>query len=249
MHGVRGALGGVPAREPGFFPDLCPHARPSPPVFTPRKHSSDARDGADPGRLRGAGERHSTRRVDDAPVPGPGAGGPGTLPMIGQVLGLRRAAPAAAAGPGVGAFEVARGPGGAFVVEALPCLADNYQYLVHHGPSRSACFVDAVDAPALLARARELDVGMDRLSVLSTHHRADHTGGPSAHPAAAAAAGPPAAPRRAGPPARWPRRRSPRPRAASMLLRCGRCGGNPGPGLPGSRPGRCSGDLGGQGRG
>ena len=97
--------------------------------------------------------------------------------MIRQVLGLRRAAPAAAAGPGVGAFEVARGPGGAFVVEALPCLADNYQYLVHHGPSRSACFVDAVDAPALLARARELDVELDRLSVLSTHHQADHTGG------------------------------------------------------------------------
>ena len=98
--------------------------------------------------------------------------------MIGQVLGLRRApaaAPAAAAGPGVEAFEVARGPG--YVVEALPVLADNYQYLVHHGQSRSACFVDAVDAPALLARARQLDVELDRLSVASTHHHADHAGG------------------------------------------------------------------------
>ena len=34
MHGVRGASGGVPARGPGVSPDLCPRARPSPPVFT-----------------------------------------------------------------------------------------------------------------------------------------------------------------------------------------------------------------------
>ena len=40
MHGVRGDSGGLPARGPGFPPDLCPRARPSPRVFTLRKHST-----------------------------------------------------------------------------------------------------------------------------------------------------------------------------------------------------------------
>ena len=40
-HGVRGASGGVPARGPGLSPNLCLRARPSPPVFTLRKHSSE----------------------------------------------------------------------------------------------------------------------------------------------------------------------------------------------------------------
>ena len=40
IHGVRGALGGVLARGPGLSPDICPRARPSPPVFTLRKHST-----------------------------------------------------------------------------------------------------------------------------------------------------------------------------------------------------------------
>ena len=39
MHGVRGVSGDFPARGPGVFPDLCPRARPSPPVFTLRKYS------------------------------------------------------------------------------------------------------------------------------------------------------------------------------------------------------------------
>ena len=40
IHGIRGDSGGVPARGPGFSSDLCPRARPSPPVFTLRKHST-----------------------------------------------------------------------------------------------------------------------------------------------------------------------------------------------------------------
>ena len=40
IHGIRGSSGGIPARGPGFSPDLCPRARPSPPVFTLRKHST-----------------------------------------------------------------------------------------------------------------------------------------------------------------------------------------------------------------
>ena len=42
IHGVRGDSGGVSAREPGISPDFCPCARPSPPVFTVRKHSVSA---------------------------------------------------------------------------------------------------------------------------------------------------------------------------------------------------------------
>ena len=56
MHGVRGASGGVPARGPGFSPDICPPARPSPPVFTLRKHSTDRlQAGVWPGTLVWAG--------------------------------------------------------------------------------------------------------------------------------------------------------------------------------------------------
>ena len=40
IHGVRGASGGVPARGPGFSLIYGPPARPSPPVFTLRKHST-----------------------------------------------------------------------------------------------------------------------------------------------------------------------------------------------------------------
>ena len=40
MHGVRGASGGVPARGPGFSPDLFPHARPSAHSSRPLTHLS-----------------------------------------------------------------------------------------------------------------------------------------------------------------------------------------------------------------
>ena len=59
-YGVRDASGGVPVRGPGISPDLCPRARPSPPVFTLRKHSSQSRptSRAPPGRMgAGAGGR------------------------------------------------------------------------------------------------------------------------------------------------------------------------------------------------
>ena len=39
IHGVRGDSGGVSARRPGFSQISAPRARPSPPVFTLRKHS------------------------------------------------------------------------------------------------------------------------------------------------------------------------------------------------------------------
>ena len=42
IHGVRGSSGSVPAWGPGFSPDICPRARPSPPVFTLRNPHSDA---------------------------------------------------------------------------------------------------------------------------------------------------------------------------------------------------------------
>ena len=52
-HGVRGSSGGVPARGPGVSPDLCPRARPSPPVFHPPEtlqSSSVSASGAPPQR-------------------------------------------------------------------------------------------------------------------------------------------------------------------------------------------------------
>ena len=63
----------------------------------------------------------------------------------------------------------------ALVVTVVPCLADNYAYLVRRPGERAAAVVDPGDAGAVLRAARAQDV--DLVAVLSTHHHTDHVGG------------------------------------------------------------------------
>ncbi len=63
----------------------------------------------------------------------------------------------------------------ALAVTVVPCLADNYAYLVRRAGERAAAVVDPGDAGAVLRAAQEQDV--DLVAVLSTHHHADHVGG------------------------------------------------------------------------
>ena len=71
MHGVRGASGGVPARGPGFSPDLCPPRAPrplfSPPGNTPRRREVRTRRRSSTGSC---GSSRSARRPGGAARPG-----------------------------------------------------------------------------------------------------------------------------------------------------------------------------------
>ncbi|MBL9028035.1 MAG: hydroxyacylglutathione hydrolase [Myxococcales bacterium] len=60
-------------------------------------------------------------------------------------------------------------------VVPVPCLRDNYAYLVHAPGSREALVVDPSEAePVLAALARE---SLTLSAVLCTHHHHDHVGG------------------------------------------------------------------------
>lgn len=60
-------------------------------------------------------------------------------------------------------------------VEMVPCLSDNYAYLLVDERAKQVCVVDASEpAPVLAAIAR---VGLPLAAILSTHHHGDHVGG------------------------------------------------------------------------
>ena len=86
IHGFRGASGGVPARGPGVSPDLCPRARPSPPVCHPPEtlqcggrpaSGGGGRKARRPGCLGRRAVRARGPGLTPYPVPGsePGRGG------------------------------------------------------------------------------------------------------------------------------------------------------------------------------
>jgi hydroxyacylglutathione hydrolase len=60
-------------------------------------------------------------------------------------------------------------------VEVVPCLSDNYAYVLHRAGSRQAVVVDASEAGPVRQRLEEL--GLELAAILSTHHHADHVGG------------------------------------------------------------------------
>ena len=60
-------------------------------------------------------------------------------------------------------------------IEAVPCLKDNYAYVIARADSADAYVVDPSEAdPVLAALDRR---GLNLLGVLATHHHADHVGG------------------------------------------------------------------------
>lgn len=60
-------------------------------------------------------------------------------------------------------------------VLVVPCLRDNYAYLVHREGSKQAVVVDASEAAPIEA-ALEAH-GLELVGILSTHHHYDHVGG------------------------------------------------------------------------
>ena len=63
----------------------------------------------------------------------------------------------------------------ALVIHMLPCLRDNYGYLLHDSESGATAAVDTPDAAEI---AEQLKVkGWHLTHILNTHHHADHAGG------------------------------------------------------------------------
>jgi hydroxyacylglutathione hydrolase len=61
------------------------------------------------------------------------------------------------------------------IVTPVPCLQDNYAYLVHELGSTDAVIVDASESAPVLAALAER--GLTARAVLSTHHHFEHLGG------------------------------------------------------------------------
>lgn len=57
----------------------------------------------------------------------------------------------------------------------IPCLNDNYGYLVHHAASGETASIDTPDAAPLLAALAER--GWNLTAIFNTHHHFDHIGG------------------------------------------------------------------------
>lgn len=60
-------------------------------------------------------------------------------------------------------------------IETVPCLHDNYAYVVVCPETGAAAVVDPSEAPPLLAALERL--GVEPAAILATHHHLDHVGG------------------------------------------------------------------------
>jgi hydroxyacylglutathione hydrolase len=60
-------------------------------------------------------------------------------------------------------------------VELVPCLSDNYAYLLHDEASNAVGIVDPSEAPPVFAALQRH--GWQLTHILNTHHHFDHTGG------------------------------------------------------------------------
>ena len=62
-----------------------------------------------------------------------------------------------------------------FVLHAVPCLTDNYAYLIHDAATGTTACVDVPDAAPILAALSERGWALDH--ILITHHHDDHIQG------------------------------------------------------------------------
>ncbi len=60
-------------------------------------------------------------------------------------------------------------------IHQIPCLQDNYGYLIHAPQSGLTAAIDTPDADAILQALRDTGWRLDY--ILNTHHHADHAGG------------------------------------------------------------------------
>ncbi|PKA61798.1 Hydroxyacylglutathione hydrolase cytoplasmic [Apostasia shenzhenica] len=60
-------------------------------------------------------------------------------------------------------------------IHHVPCLEDNYAYLIVDESTKEAAAVDPVEPEKVIGKARE--IGADLKLVLTTHHHWDHAGG------------------------------------------------------------------------
>ncbi len=60
-------------------------------------------------------------------------------------------------------------------IHLVPCLNDNYAYLVHEPATRSVAVVDPSEATPVLEALKAH--GLKLTHILNTHHHFDHTGG------------------------------------------------------------------------
>ncbi|MFN3607011.1 MAG: MBL fold metallo-hydrolase, partial [Cypionkella sp.] len=61
------------------------------------------------------------------------------------------------------------------LLETIPCLADNYAYLIHDLETGQTALVDAPEAPPILARLAEKGWTLGQIFI--THHHPDHIDG------------------------------------------------------------------------
>ncbi|PHS29433.1 MAG: hydroxyacylglutathione hydrolase [Robiginitomaculum sp.] len=61
------------------------------------------------------------------------------------------------------------------MIKQIPCLSDNYGYLVHDRQSGETASIDTPDAKAIMAALK--DEGWSLTQIWNTHHHYDHAGG------------------------------------------------------------------------
>ena len=60
-------------------------------------------------------------------------------------------------------------------VEIIPCLQDNYSYLIIDDSNNSACVIDPSEAGPIINFLKNKDIKLKY--ILNTHHHFDHIGG------------------------------------------------------------------------
>src|SRR5688572_32786018 len=60
-------------------------------------------------------------------------------------------------------------------ITPVPCLKDNYAYLIHADGSDAPLVVDPSEAPPVLEALEK--AGLRLVGILNTHHHFDHVGG------------------------------------------------------------------------
>ena len=61
------------------------------------------------------------------------------------------------------------------IVEIVPCLQDNYSYLIIDKSNNNACAIDPSEAKPIINFVKNNNINLKY--ILNTHHHYDHVGG------------------------------------------------------------------------